>query len=128
MTHRYDINFIRNAESLPYSITKSPTGEFNVDLVDADAIPAATTDREIALVLDVSQLTDFFMIASGDCTVELNTTTGTAIALLAGIPYFWIAGSGITCPLTVDVTKIFVTTPAGSAVDFRVRAGFDSTP
>lgn len=128
MTHRYDFNFIRNAESLPYSVTKSPTGECNIDLVDADAIPASTTDREIALVLDVSQLTDFMMVASGACTVELNTTSGTAIALAAGIPFLWLASSGITCPLAADVTKIFVTTPSGDAVDFRVRAGFDSTP
>ncbi len=47
-----------------------------------------------------------------DCTIETNATDATGgqtITLKAGIPFVWQKNSGITKPITADVTRFFVT-------------------
>ena len=124
MVHRVDITWIRAGESIGLTCSKTVEGESNVDV----AIPAATTDQEIAVAFDKDLLAMILITADGDVTLEQNTTTGTAIAIEANVPFLWLKESGIPVPFAADVTKLFATTPAGSTVNLKIRTGYEATP
>lgn len=94
------------------------------------AIPDSTTDLQVDISIDVSQIQAIFMLSDKDLTLETNdgATPADVINLKAGVPYVWHAGSYFTNLLATDVTKLFLTNNSGSAARFQLEVVVDSTP
>jgi uncharacterized protein (UPF0276 family) len=91
-----------------------------------DVAFTAPTDQEVAFVLDVSQCKGFYMQSDVALTVETNSSSAPAqtFSLSAGVPLDWIFGDG-NCPVTIDVTKLFITSVSNGTL--KLRALVDPT-
>ena len=110
ITHSLSWSYSAAGIAKAAALSASSEGETNLEVV----IPALSTDYGVAYVLDFSQCKGFFLLADAAMTVETNSggAPGQTFSLTAGVPVAWIYGSG-TCPVTVDVTALFVTSTAG---------------
>ena len=98
--------------------------------LDAEDIPADSTDLEIIIGIDVSAIQLIIILASHD--LKLETNSGAApddtLNLLAGQPYIWYVASYYTNLLTVDITSIFVTEENSDDATLDILALVDATP
>lgn len=94
------------------------------------AVAGSTTDLQVNLAIDVSQLSHIFLLADGALTIQTNdgTSADDTITLAANKPLVWYSGCGLACPLTVDVTDLYLTNASGSTVNLQVRVQSDATP
>ena len=94
-----------------------------------ESIADATTDGEVALVLDVSQVKSFVMTCDTALTVKTNVaaTPVDTINLVADVPYIYHTSSYPAFLLTADVTKLFVTNASGGAARFQLSTTYDVT-
>lgn len=105
-------------------------------IVDAESMPnldvtlaTATPDQLVAMTLDVSQLMGLVIYCDQAITIETNnaTTPDDTIAVAAGQCIIWTAADTTAlCPLTVDVTALYVT--VAGAVAPRLRCWFPLDP
>ncbi len=124
-THILATNWNGGGVSLSRSSSYSASAEQNID----EAIPDSSTDLEVALVLDVSEIKSIYMVSDQALTVETNLVSGTdTIVLVADVPYIWYTGSYYTNLLATDVTKLFLTNASGSTANFKLRCVVDATP
>lgn len=98
------------------------------------SIPASTLNKQLDIAWAQAKLQSLYILASQNCTLYINApSTGSptdTIALIAGIPYVWLAQSGVKYPITGTsgaVTSAYVTTPATPTTpcDFELRAAID---
>lgn len=110
------------------SFTKTDEGVITV--LDVDALATPVTNRLYTIAIDVSQIKFIVMLASEDCTVEINnSTTGTpTINLKANEPYIWWVNSPFTNLLDTDVTALYLTCAVTGTINFTLRGIFDPTP
>ena len=94
----------------------------------AEVIPGGSTDLEIACVIDVSELDGLYIKCERALTIKTNNPADDTIVLAAGEPLVWASGNNIVCPLTVDVTAIFVTLAAGADATLEMEVLVDPTP
>lgn len=123
ITHTLAWNYTASNAATSANLSASSESEQNLDIV----VPALSTDYQVAFVLDYSQCKGFFIMADATMTVETNATDaagGQTISLTSGVPVAWIYGSG-TCPITADITKIYVTSTAGG--NLTIRSLVDAT-
>jgi hypothetical protein len=133
--HNIDLSWSRGANStdlVQKRVTKTADSEIIIgDVDDPLVVPGSTTDKQVNVAIDVSQLKSLFMMSTTDLLVELNNGTGDAndVALLANEPLIWWQGCGWDCPLKVDVTTGLYLTKAGAG-DATVQMRFlvDATP
>lgn len=94
------------------------------------SIPQNSTDLEIALNIDVSEVEFFLIVADVAMTIQTNdgTTPDNTLTLVADQPYIWSAGMLHAFALTVDVTSIFVTTGAVGTGSLTIQVLQDPTP
>lgn len=94
------------------------------------SVPGSTTDLQVNLAIDVSQLSHIFLLADGALTIQTNSGSSPddTITLAASKPLVWYTGCGLACPLTVDVANLYLTNAAGSAVALQIRVQSDATP
>lgn len=108
----------------------------DAELVYDDMIPAATTNKQIVLALDVSELKGFVIVAEGlatgkTMTLKTNSTSTPAntFTLTPASPGIaWHTGGPFTNPLTTDVTAIYVTSDDTAARRLRIYVCADVTP
>ena len=83
-------------------------------------VPALASDYLVAYELDYSQCKGIFILADTTMTIETNSGGSPAqtIALTAGVPVAWMYGSGV-CPITADITALYVTSTAGGNLTIR---------
>jgi hypothetical protein len=94
------------------------------------AVADSESDKEIDIAIDYSQITSLWISSDQDVTIETNdgTTPDDTIALKANVPLLWTTDSYFACPLTEDVTALFVTNASGSTATVRVEVLTDPTP
>lgn len=95
------------------------------------SVPDESTDLQVVLAIDVSQVTSIIIQADGgDLTIETNngTTPDDTLAIVDGSPYIWNTDSLDTLKLTADVTSLYVTNASGAAVTLQVDVVYDATP
>lgn len=116
----------RGGASISQNVTLTAEAGQVIDV----SVAGSTTDQRVNVAIDVSQLTHIFLLADGALTIQTNdgTTPDDTITLAAGKPLVWYSGCGLTCPLTVDVTDLYLTNAGGSAVALQVRIQADATP
>src|SRR5688572_18018962 len=75
------------------------------------AVGVDATDLLVSpLAIDVSQLVYLHISADKAMTLETNDSSSPddTITLVADKPVVWFTGCGMDCPLTVDVTELYV--------------------
>lgn len=130
-THRHSRGWSSSgATSLPYDKDVTHEGEENRSL----AIPDGTTDLLVSLAVDITVLKALFIGSDQDITIETNQAGGSSgapddtLTLPANQPVSWQENDVMTCPLTVDVTQIYVTNASGSTANLEIRTLEDATP
>jgi len=95
-----------------------------------ETIPNDSTDEEVACVIDVSELKGLYMKCARALTVKTNDAVAPddTISLAAGEPLAWAVDNNVDCPLTVDVTALFVTLAAGADAVLEIEVLVDPTP
>lgn len=117
INHILTLKYQNGTDVLEHSVTSTAGAEKNV----SEAISASQTDFAVAWTCDYSQLKSLYMYSDVAMTVETNSGSapGQTIALAAGKPLAWYYGSGITCPITVDVTALFITNTTAGTLEIR---------
>lgn len=112
------------------SVTQNVTLTAEAGQVIDVSVPGSTTDLQVNVAIDVSQLTHIFLLSDGALTIQTNSggSPDDTITLAASKPLVWYSGCGLTCPLTVDVTNLYLTNASGSAVALQIRLQSDATP
>ena len=97
-------------------------------LID-EAIPDASTDLLIALVMDVSKIAAVYIVSDKALTLEFNNaTTGVpTIVLVPNVPYIWHTNSYHTNLLATDITALYATNASGATANLKIRFLYDST-
>lgn len=87
-------------------------------------INAGTTDFEIDIGWKISTNQSLMMWSDQALTVKTNssTTPGQTISLAANVMLEWGVGLGEINPITVDVTKLFVTNAGTTNAKLKMRA------
>jgi len=100
----------------------------------SEAIDDGETDYDLAATIDYDNLKSFFMGSDQDVTVETNNPGGASGAatqtftLLANQPLVWCTGDADSCPVTADITALYITNGSGSTANFELRALVDPSP
>jgi hypothetical protein len=78
------------------------------------SVPESSTDLEVAIELDVTQMEAFWLISDVDMVLKTNnaSTPDDTITLKAGKPVIWAKDGYFANPFTVDVAAFFLTTGA----------------
>ena len=102
------------------AVTKTSDGAYTYD----SAVAANQTDKLVACNIDVSQVVGIYISSDQDCTIETNSNNasgGQTINIDADNPYVWVKDSGITNPLTTDITALYITnTTAITRLQIRI--------
>lgn len=116
-----------NNGGVPISATESFLNGEGVEI--NETFETAPTNAEVALVLDVSEVTSLAIISTKDATLKTNDSGSPAqtITLTANRPVIWNALMPYDNPLTTDVTKGFFTC-AVAGVNLKLIALVDATP
>lgn len=126
-SHAIALNWTRSGESITKSVTVTADGEHNVDVT----VNAATTDKQVDIALDVSEIQSLYISSDKDITIETNAVNaagGNTLTVGADEPMVWYAGCGLTNPLTADVTVMYITNAGASAATVKIRILEDVTP
>ena len=95
----------------------------------SESIADSETDALVNLNIDFSELQSLYIKSDQAITLETNngTTPDDTFVLVAGVPLIWHAGDLQSCPLTADVTALYVTNASGSAALLEIEVLEDST-
>jgi hypothetical protein len=116
LEHRVSTTVRSNAGTVStQSYTLTGDHEYNYEIEDK----SIGTDTQVDLVADVSTIVSLVMASTTAMTLETNAvdaTGGNTITLTANTPVVWNttiqSTLGTACPLTLDVTTLYVTNAA----------------
>ena len=92
-------------------------------------VPDSTTDLEVAVEIDVSEIKSIYLHSTQNITLETNSGGAPVdtINLIANVPYSFTTDSYFTNLLATDVTAFFLTNSSGSSATFIMELIIDST-
>ena len=97
-----------------------------------DSFADSTTNGEIDWVQVRSKLKSLCFSCDRAVTLKTNSTSAPddTITLVAGQAIVWSLASDLLarCPISADVTKIYITNASGASCTFKIRALADTTP
>lgn len=105
------------------------SGESVVAIVN-QAVPDSSSDLELSVDLDVSQIVSLILSSDVDLQIETNAddaSGGDTLNIAAGSPYVWTTDSLDELLLTQDVTAMFLTTGSVGDGVFNMVALLDPT-
>ena len=95
-------------------------------------VPNPSTDKEVNVPIDVSQIQCLLLIATVEMTIEINDGTSPDQTITLGgdneLWMLWTVDDQDDCPLDQDVTKFFVTQSSGEDGILYVFCAQDITP
>ena len=115
VTYEHDVSFTRKSDV-------------------SESIPDGSTDMIVLWNVDISALVSLIIGSDQDLTIETNNPGGASaapddtLALKADQAVDWCEDDVMTCPITADVTILYVTNASGSTATLEIRAGMDATP
>lgn len=126
VTHSIGVVYKSDAGTIA-SVTDTYTDDFEVAIDHATA--AATTNEEIDIALTVANIKSMLLYSDQTVTVKTNSTVAVqTLTLTAKKAVVWATDHIETCPLTSNVTKIFVTNSGSSAANLKFRFLLDQVP
>ena len=127
-THDINMSWAEGARGGSYSASYSGDASDSREIT----VPENTTDELVNVAIDLSQIKSLIFACDFDITIETNDSAAPddTINLKANSPLMWNADAQFSNPITVDVTKIYLTTGAIGSVDatFIMELIHDSTP
>lgn len=97
-------------------IQSTASGNTNIDV--AIVIPASTTNMHVVIAVDVSTVQSMFLNTDGALTFKTNSSGSPdqTLTFAANKPLVWNTGMPVVCPLTTDITGLYLTNGTGSGV------------
>lgn len=128
ISHTLTLSWSRNGESISQTVTPTAEGERNYNVT----VNAATTDKQVEMPIDVSEVKSLYIHSDQNITIEYNDNAGAqgTLTVTANKPIIWYVGCGyaITAVLAVDVTNFYITNAGASAANVKIRILEDTTP
>lgn len=126
-THSIVVNYTADGAARS-SISVQATGSAQASI--NESIADSTTDGEIEVSFPYANLTALIINSTQDVTLETNSGSAAddTLNLTANTPVLWYTGCGYTCPITADVTSIFITNASGAAATITADFLWDATP
>lgn len=129
ITHRLHMEWILGSEKIEEDVDLTGEGGPYLEV----SVPASTTNKEVACAFTISALKSFFLLATGDLTMEINDPTtppaGGTYTIVANKPMVWYDGCGIANPFPEAVTVVYLTNAdPDNAVTVYIRVLGDTTP
>ena len=114
--------------SLTYGIVENVSAD-TVGPIFTETVANSITDKRFGCPIDQSQVQALLISSTGALTIKTNSSTSPTqtITLVANQPVIWKTGEG-SCPITADVTDIYVTNSGASAITLNLIVGYDNTP
>lgn len=93
-------------------------------------VPDASTDFDIAVAIDISQIQSISLVSDQEVLVQTNngSSPDDEFTLKAGVMKQWTTDSYEDLFLTADVTVLYVTNASGEDAQLELRIVYDSTP
>ena len=117
-------------DNVTYEWSDNQTAGERHDL--SESIPDSSTDLSVNWTADVSEVKSLLIVSNYAVTVETNSGSSPAdtFTLVANEPIIWSASQpgSPACPLTTDVTGLFITNSSGSAALLTIKMIQDPTP
>lgn len=126
-SHVHTLTYTRSGEQISKSVTLTADGEVNTDV----SLTSTQSNKEADITLDVSAMSALYIRSDVGCVIKTNATGTSAsntLTLEADKPLDWYLGCGMSNPLTVDVTKIYVTNSDATTGNVYWRSLQDNTP
>ncbi len=127
-SHVLTFTWTRSGDQISKSITATDAGEANIDV----ALTALQANAQGDIAIDVSALKSLFIHSDVGCDIYTNAASGGSpdnhLTLIADKPLAWYYGCGLVNPLTVDVTKVYITNAANSVGTVKIRTIQDNEP
>lgn len=94
-----------------WSVTTSLAGQVEEDVTQD--VPTVSVNLPINAAFIKANLVGIELLSDQAMVIKTNSTSSPSdtLNLVAGVPYFWYAGSGITNPFATDVTIMYASTP-----------------
>ena len=118
--------------------TKEGTGKKASQVITADkgvhvevTVPAGAVNLQVNLALDVSEIKGLNIgVGDGSMTVKTNSTSepDDTLELDERKDVIWTPQDPAPCPLTTDVTALYITNNGADDADFYLQAAVDATP
>jgi hypothetical protein len=126
MTHTLTRGFARTGESITNTVSQTAASEVNVD----ESIANGATNVAVTWAVDQSELKLLYIVSDKALTLKTNSSSAPddTITLAANQPVEWCASDSATCPLSADVTLLYVTNSSGASAALTIRALQDPTP
>lgn len=127
LTHRIGQTYSSNNGSVAsVAVTLVGDGEQVFDGV----IPAGATNFQVNVAIDIAVVKSFVLYSSLATTVKTNssTTPGDTLTIPAAGTIIWWTSAPHANPLSVAVTKLYVTNPGATDCVFKATALLDVTP
>lgn len=124
VSHTLTFTHSDGSASFQKSVTRSNEAGDKIDVSIA-----ADTNKEISIAFPTAALDFIYIYCDKAITLKTNSTSAPddTISLAAGVPLVWMKTSGIACPFTAAVTKIYATgTGSAQVLSFRILR--DATP
>jgi hypothetical protein len=112
-------------QNIRRAISKTAESYTEIDV----AVPDSTTDLQVDVTIDYSQVKLLYLESDKALTVETNSgsTPDDTITLVAAQPYIYVEGDYHTLIIGTDVTALFLTNASGATANFKLRVLADPT-
>ncbi len=89
-----------------------------------------STDAQVNLAADVSELSLFYLSTTAEITVETNSGSSPddTFTVKPNAPFLWTADDPFANPFTADLTDLFITNASGASASVTIVAAADVTP
>lgn len=113
---------------LPYS----RTNEYLLDGVNIRTalVPPTTNDKQVLLNVESTAIKAMYLVSDQDVTLETNSASSPidTIALKANVPLIWTEDDDFDCPISADVTMLYITNAGSTEANVSIVVGEDATP
>lgn len=128
IAHVLTLSWARSGETISQTVTIEAEGERNYNVT----VNAATTDKQVEMPIDISEVKALYIHSDQTVTIEYNDNAGAqgSLTVTANKPIIWYVGCGyaITAVLAADVTNFYITNAGATAAAVRIRILEDTTP
>lgn len=121
-THTITLGYVDDAGLVPGNVANKYTGQNKSSW--SGSISASTNNQLIDLAFPITGLQSLWIWSDTNLTILTNSTTspGQTINLVANVPLYFGSGLGVTNPITVAVTALYVTNGTVNPAKLEVRA------
>ena len=122
-------NYVGGSENLINLVSDEQTAGSYLEI--SEAIPDNSTDLEVAMVMDVSEIALVLITCDREITFKTNSSSvpDETITVDENTPIAWGSGLSGSNPLETDITAIFITNNVDELdATLKVRVLYDPTP